>query len=81
MLRDKTIGQEILLKACNGFLLRSHLPPSVGLLWVIPPTFAISYVSGVFFFCSLWKRTALERTRAGNGAPFIWLHSHSTCTF
>lgn len=50
MLRDKTIGQEILLKACNGFLLRSHLPPSVGLLWVIPPTFAISYVSGGFFF-------------------------------
>lgn len=49
MLRDKTIGQEIRLKASNGFLLRSHLPPSVGLFSLIPPTFAISYVSGVFF--------------------------------
>lgn len=50
MLRDKTIGdQEILLKVCNGFLLRSHLPPSVGLFWLIPPTFAISDISGFFF--------------------------------
>lgn len=80
MLRDKMIEQEILVKVCNGFLWRSHLPPSVGLVWLIPPTFAISYVSVFFFFCSLWKRTALELTRAGNAAPFIWLYPDSTCT-
>lgn len=49
MICDQGIPSEIRV----GFLLRSHLPPNVVLLWLIPPTFAISFVCGFSFFSPL----------------------------